>query len=295
MTMIKALSLSLLVLLVLSWNATKYNKRRLQEELTAREKRKRRAAEIIADTKPIMHTFVDRNEPAYVDEELLQLWTDAWTKSGWDISILTIEDAQKHPDYETYKQLLDRKRLCCLPRQSYLRHIAMGAIDANGGFYSEPYVFPLHRISDMPDGNEIMNGNLPYNGEFTSYDGIIGSVLSGSKEEWNRITTTLMSTVEKNVALAFQKIYYFDNVTKFNFRSDEMYGNFFFFLQDVCSNSDDKFIIRFHEHDLGNWGFDQYSRAFVAKKWLENFRSLCWTNSNGRKLVKLFNSTTTEA
>jgi len=126
----------------------------------------------------------------------------------------------------------------------------------------------------------------------TSYDGVIGTVLSGTKEEWNRVTSFLMEMLEKNVAISLQKLY-FGNITKFNFHSDEMYGNFFFFLQDVCGKSADKFIIRFHEHDLVEWGFEKYTRTFVVKKWLMHYHELCWSEETGdRKLLKVFNNST---
>jgi len=292
MALIRTFSISFAVMLLFSWNT--YISRNLKNEeevLPARERRKRRAAEIISNTKPIMHTFVDRDQP-YVDEELLALWSDAWTIAGWDIKILTINDAKKHPEYANYAKQLDDANICCLPRETYLRHIAMGAVPENGGFYSEIFVVPLHRLTDISDGESIIMGELPNNGEMTSYDGVIGTVLSGTKEEWNRVTTALMLMLERNVAISLQKIY-FGNITKFNFNSDEMYGNFFFFLQDVCAKSIDKFVIRFHEHDLAEWGFEQYTRTFVVKKWFERYRELCWIEETGdRKLLEVINDST---
>jgi len=236
----------------------------------------REATEIISNEKPIMHTYVDRSEP-YLDVELLDLWSDAWNNAGWDIKILTLSDAMKHPEYQDYKKLLDEARICCLPRQTYLRHLAMGCSD-EGGFFSEVYVFPLHKLSDISDGNDIIKGKLPNDGVMTSYDGAIGSAFSGTKDEYDRLTTVLMSKLDKNAVLSLQEIK-FDGKSDIFFQKDEMYENFKSFSTDVCERAKDKFIIRFHTHEVNKYGFEEQARAFLVKKWLKYYHSLCLNDS----------------
>merc|ERR1719203_2570375 len=119
--------------------------------------------EDIIKIKPIMHTYVESNE--YVDEKLLDFWMTSWKDAGWEIRILLPRDARNHSDYREFNQLLLRKRVCCLPRQTYLRHLAMSTVK-EGGFYSELYVLPL-RTDIFP---EIDEGLLPNEGRFTSWD-----------------------------------------------------------------------------------------------------------------------------
>ena len=227
--------------------------------------RRRRTIEIINDAKPIMHTYVDKSIQ-YVDDELISLWNDAWTNAGWDIKILSWGDSIKHPEYTKYKIALDDAGICCLPRQTYLRHLAMSTIP-EGGFYSEVYVFPLHKVvSSISDGFELTNGFLPYDGSMTIYDGVIASVFSGNKSELDRITSTLFSNLEKNAALSLQKIQS-ENPTLFNFRGDNMYDNIIKSSDDVCEKSQSKFIIRFHTNELNHYGFQEQSRAYIVKRW----------------------------
>merc|ERR1712151_119339 len=235
---------------------------------------RRRATEIINDEKPIMHTYVDKSNTQYVDDELISLWSDAWTNAGWDIKILSWGDAIKHPEYHKYKMALDEAGICCLPRQTYLRHLAMSAIP-EGGFYSEVYVFPLHRLSNISDGIGVSNGLLPNDGSMTIYDGVIASIFSGNKSELERITSVLFSNLERNAALSLQRIQS-ENPSLFNFRSDNMYDNIIKSSDDVCDNAHTKFIIRFHTNELHQYGFQEQSRAYIVKRWYDNYKRSCW-------------------
>jgi len=237
-----------------------------------------------------MHTYIDRSEP-YLDDELLNIWTDAWNNAGWDIKILTLTDAMKHSKYRVYKKLLDEARICCLPRQTYLRHLAMGSIE-EGGFYSEVYVFPLHKLSEIYDSNDITKGILPNDGGMTSYDGVIGSILSGTKNEWDRLTAILMSKLEKNAVISLLQIRN-ENKSNVFFHTDEMYENFASFSEDVCAKAKDKFIIRFHLHETTKYGFKAQVRAFLVKKWLFHYQSLCWDGleNDNSNLTVIINST----
>jgi len=234
---------------------------------------RRRITDVINDDKPIMHTYIEKSEQ-YGNDELLDLWIDAWSEAGWNVKVLSNGDAMKHPKYTKYKSMLDLAQICCLPRQTYIRHLAMSTIP-EGGFYSEVYVLPLHRLSDISGGYELINGVLPNDGSITIYDGVIGSVFSGNKSELDRITSTLFSNLEKNAALSLQKIQS-ESPTLFNFRSDNMYDNIIQSSEDVCEKSQNKFIIRFHSNELHQYGFQEQSRAYIVKRWYENYKSSCW-------------------
>lgn len=55
--------------------------------------------------KPIIYTFFIETGNA-VDQSLLKLWQGEWTKAGWVPRVLTLEDAQQNPHYETVQGML---------------------------------------------------------------------------------------------------------------------------------------------------------------------------------------------
>merc|ERR1719253_263141 len=131
--------------------------------------------ENVTSVKPVMHTFVDDSNN-YVEEELLDLWKTSWEGAGWEIKILTPEDASSHVHFKEFEIMLLKNSICCMPRQTYLRHLAMSTVK-EGGFYSEAYVFPLN--SDLYLQEDGHNITIPHQGNFTSWDGIQGSLMSG--------------------------------------------------------------------------------------------------------------------
>jgi len=233
----------------------------------------KRTTEIINEEKPIMHTYID-NSDRYIEDELLQLWMDAWSKAGWIIKVLDVDDAAKHPKYNEYMKLLDDLGICCLPRQTYLRSLAMSTIPF-GGFYSDAYVVPLHKLSEITDGNTLLSGQLPNEGKMTIYDGVIGSIFSGEQKEWDRLISIVFANLEKNMSLSLLKIKS-ENPDIFDFRSDEMYDNFVKSSDDVCVKAEDKFVIRFHSSEMQLNGFEAQSREFIIKSWYENYKQKCW-------------------
>ena len=153
-----------------------------------------------------------------------------------------------------------------------------------GGFLSEAYIFPLHKLSNIPNQN-IQKGILPNNGGLTIYDDIVGSILSGTKEEWDRLTTVLVQKLEKNVAVSLQKLK-IQNPNVFYFDSHEMYDNFSM-MNNICEKAEDKFIIRFHASDLIKYGFEEGSRSSLVGRWMKHYRDLCWREGRDKANVNL--------
>ena len=69
-----------------------------------------------------------------------------------------------------------------------------------GDFFSEQHALPLK--SNSHKGRPY---DYPNQGNFTSYDDAIGSIMSGTCNEWNRITSLLLKNIDKNVALSLKK------------------------------------------------------------------------------------------
>ena len=72
--------------------------------------------------KPTMHLYYDEND-VYVDDALFHLWNEAWIEAGFKTKILSFNDARIHPNYNLYNRLMNAAGICCLPRQTYLRHL----------------------------------------------------------------------------------------------------------------------------------------------------------------------------
>lgn len=228
--------------------------------------------------KPILYTYIDESEKTF-DKELLELWRMYWGKSGWDTHILTPAVAKEHPDYEEFDTRLTAAGICCLPKMTYLRHLAMAVIKS-GGYYSEYYVFPLQKAS--VDKNEDGFQTLPNDGRFTAYDGAV-SFLSGSNLEWNRIVKLLMENIERNDFLSLRKIrhiqpdaYMLDNTI------NTPYGilNTKQFRLDICGEfSKQKVGIRFHPAEIQDLKYNVTTdRTGLIKSWMRVYEGRCLSN-----------------
>jgi len=226
-----------------------------------------------AATKPIMHTYIDRSDQ-YVEEGLLTLWIKSWRDAGWEVRLLTPEDAKKHANYAEYNKALRRSKVCCLPLQTYLRHLAMSTIE-EGGFFSEIYVFPLRQYT-YP---EVKDGLLPNGGNFTSWDGIFGSHMSGSHDEWNRMTKILMENIEKNVVLSLQKLH---NESPNSFHHENLVSDSSALLSnnqfrsDLCTVFEEFSSIRFHPNEMNQRGIDVEDKLAIVSSWFNVHKARCW-------------------
>lgn len=158
---------------------------------------------------PVMYTFYNRIDPNKyhkytgmtdeADAKLLLTWKSAWRAAGWNPKILTLEDAQTHPDYEELDEKLD---LDVVPfgyydKLCFMRWLAMASV--GGGWMSDYDTFPLRGLEDT---------SIPNGGKLTLYDtvraGGVPSVVSGSAEEYARIAKLLLiNTMKKGVQEKF--------------------------------------------------------------------------------------------
>lgn len=133
--------------------------------------------------RPIIYTFFQSSDslnclPASdfpeneSDNLLLGLWKEEWSFAGWNPVVLTLEDAEKHVDYEKLKAELDSLRLDTFGNLIFSRWIAMAAV--GGGWYADYDAFP---IREFPS-------DLPNNGRMTVYDIASPTLASGSAAEW---------------------------------------------------------------------------------------------------------------
>jgi hypothetical protein len=144
--------------------------------------------------RPIIHTFFHKIEPTIrftgmtdnEDDDLLSFWRESWYQAGWDPIVLSLHDAQRHPEYRTLQSKLDTLQLDAFNKLLFTRWLAMGS--AGGGWYVDYDVFPLH--DDMPR-------ELPNNGTMTVYDILSPTLASGSGDQW---MLTLEALLEDAIA-----------------------------------------------------------------------------------------------
>jgi hypothetical protein len=150
-----------------------------------------RALTAMIPVRPTIYTFSELKVKD--DDPQFRLWKAAWEGAGFEARALSLEDAIQHADFETYSNAIGD----ILPfghrdiKMRFLRYLAMNAV--GGGFLTESNVFPLWPFSYMKNGVQAR--------EFTVRCGSIkkptGCLLSGSAQEWNRISVELLGSVQR--------------------------------------------------------------------------------------------------
>lgn len=159
--------------------------------------------------RPVMHTFYNRIDPTKFhkytgmtdesDAQLLLTWKRAWRLAGWEPKIISLDDAQAHPAYAEFDKLLDLEKVPFgyYDKLCFMRWLAMASV--GGGWMSDYDTFPLRGLTDA---------SLPNGGKLTLYDtvaaGAVPSVVSGTKEEYDRIARALLeNTLERGIKEEF--------------------------------------------------------------------------------------------
>jgi len=149
-------------------------------------------------------TYYDKSIKKY-DDRLIYLWSSRqWEDCGWNTTVLNLDDAKNHSLFEEFNARLEKANISWTSRQGFFRYLAMSTVK-EGGFFSELYLFPLERASNLTSKGTDDQFILPNKGNFTCYDADT-SLLSGSYKEWNRITILLMENIENNAIWSFWKI-----------------------------------------------------------------------------------------
>jgi hypothetical protein len=143
------------------------------------------------DTRPIINTFFaiqDGQTISDVDAKMLAVWKQAWSGAGWNPRILNIGHAEAHPEYTDIVAKLDNDvplgGAIFYNKSCFLRHFAMAAL--GGGWMTDYDTIPLN-IDAKIDGR-----NFPNDGEFTTFEGHVPSLIVGSGGEWDRVSKALL-------------------------------------------------------------------------------------------------------
>jgi len=142
-----------------------------------------------------MHTFFE-TVPSWSKSEqaanvhLLRTWKKIWNTAGWKTSILSLADAQAHPDFKKLENIINTVPLGTnkiYDKMCYIRHLAMA--QAGGGWMADFDTIPLNLKPGIP---------LPNNGRWTSQEWGVPSLVSGNKTEWLRMAFMIAITASKH-------------------------------------------------------------------------------------------------
>jgi len=149
--------------------------------------------------RPVMHTFFElqtfpngKQVPKEEHDELLYLWQTLWREAGWDTKILTMDDARKHPDFEMYTRGILEDEEVWENSYNYMCFVRWLAMDANGegGFITDYDTYPM--------GLKNFDGSiLPNGGRFTVFQMFVPALISGTANEWSRMTKKIFDIAIK--------------------------------------------------------------------------------------------------
>jgi len=136
---------------------------------------------------PVMHTFYHSIGP--YEGAVLDLWREEWTNAGFDTKVLTIDDAKKHPNFDKVEtsmiHLLLSRGQDPLPFYQW-----MAMAKSGGGWISAYDTFPTNFA--LADGT-----SSPNDGAFTSFQDTVPSLMSGSSDEWDRVSRLLIDAIPR--------------------------------------------------------------------------------------------------
>ena len=118
---------------------------------------------------------------------LVSAWEKSWQKRGWATTVLNMEDAKKHPDFEKLNLILDNLGVNEYDKRCFYRWLAMSA--NGGGWMSDYDTFPLNFDAEV-------GAKLSEYGLFTSFDAHIPSLISAAKHEWERVLQLMIERLE---------------------------------------------------------------------------------------------------
>lgn len=163
--------------------------------------------------RPIINTFFERIDYHHrytgmsdeADQALLEFWKQAWFDAGWEPRVLSLQDSQKHGDYELFRIELEKVIRTDNDRMAsymHMRWLAMATV--GGGFMVDYDVFPIRDfLAHAYEPNERFRNknNKDYvycGGEyFVLYDNWSPSLAFGNATMWSRIGWALIEIAKK--------------------------------------------------------------------------------------------------
>ena len=141
----------------------------------------------VGGDRPIMHTFYQEADEG--EDALLEVWKSEWNRAGFDTKILTMEDARSHEYFAEMESVIKPKWGETYNGLCFYRWLAMATVEG-GGWMSDFDVMP----TNFPKEDLL---SLPHEGNFTSFQYHVPSLVSGNQDEWLRVTKLLVEAIPK--------------------------------------------------------------------------------------------------
>ncbi|GFH61567.1 hypothetical protein CTEN210_18043 [Chaetoceros tenuissimus] len=143
----------------------------------------------IKPSRPISYTFFSPLHKEDQHDDMIDVWKKEWEMAGFEPRILTIEDAMKNPYFDTMKEEVEKVFSADIYNAYCLyRYLAIANV---GGIMSDYDTMPLYLSTE--EANTLVN-----DGKFTSYERHVPSLISASKEEWQRVAQLLTEQISKS-------------------------------------------------------------------------------------------------
>ena len=151
------------------------------------------------DERPVINTFFSplpasisfQSTGATVENhiELLRAWKKAWERNGWNARILTMNDVKQHPNYISIKERIEETDMVNKRYNEICFYRWFAMVVVGGGWLADYDVFPLNF---PPDEGKV----LPNGGTFTGFQKAVPCLMSGSVEEWDRVSKLLLDAMQ---------------------------------------------------------------------------------------------------
>lgn len=138
------------------------------------------------ETRPVIYTFQQKKGRG--DLDLIELWKEEWSKAGFRPRILTLADAKKNRYFKEMEDVVSPLFGDGYDAMCFYRWLAMASV--GGGWMSEADTFPTN--FPLSEGF-----NLPQDGILSSYETHVPALLSGSAEEWTRVSRLMIDCIPR--------------------------------------------------------------------------------------------------
>jgi len=147
---------------------------------------RRTASDVSDDDRPIMHTFYEKVGRG--DDDLLEAWKEEWTIAGFEAKVLTLKDAKRHSYFTEMEKFVKPHFGTGYNAMCLYRWLAMAA--SGGGWMCDYDTFPTN--FPMKEARR-----LPGDGRLTSFESHTPSLVSGTADEWSRVSKKLIEVMPK--------------------------------------------------------------------------------------------------
>ena len=189
-----------------------------------------RALAMVPRRQPVVYAFVNENPLGgghnnnNTNAKQHLWWQSVWMAAGWDAKFLTLDDAQRHPDFGIFQSVIGES----LPfghqdeKLRYYRWLAMSLVATQEGvawLTDTTAIAPLWSANQLPTTATLTDFTVrcapippqqqqqqqQQQLETLSSSSTLSSacLMSGSKKEWERMSIALLDSIQRHHTLAY--------------------------------------------------------------------------------------------